>query len=180
LLGCTPPGRHTEQHDLFFGIGENLRDLVPEMISFWPEANGQIHIDSWRQVSMVDNHFIQVTARALAEENRQEELNHLFFLNLGGYKTGEFEEYHYKMLTVCGNMGAAIQQAKKTAFYKHNGFKNAESHVDDKYGVDVDEVYNVEDILSPGIKEKYALRISPHDSPEEDTLQIGYLKIDKI
>ena len=41
IIGCTPKGRHTEQHDVFFGIAENIRDLVPEMINFWPEAKGK-------------------------------------------------------------------------------------------------------------------------------------------
>ena len=36
LLGCKPPGRHTEQHDIFFGIAAELRDLVPEIQQFWP------------------------------------------------------------------------------------------------------------------------------------------------
>lgn len=42
LLGCKPPGRHTEQHDIFFGIAASLRDLVPEIQAFWPELQ-KIH-----------------------------------------------------------------------------------------------------------------------------------------
>ncbi|WP_325645076.1 DUF1543 domain-containing protein, partial [Chitinophaga sp.] len=38
VLGCTLEGRHTEQHDVFFGIGNQLSDLVPDMKAFWPEA----------------------------------------------------------------------------------------------------------------------------------------------
>lgn len=48
LIGCKPEGRHTEQHDIFFGIGSELRDLIPDMLAFWPEANGKLHIDGWR------------------------------------------------------------------------------------------------------------------------------------
>ncbi|MGN6440105.1 MAG: DUF1543 domain-containing protein [Agriterribacter sp.] len=33
LLGCKPAGRHTEQHDVFFGIGASLKDLIPDIIS---------------------------------------------------------------------------------------------------------------------------------------------------
>lgn len=47
MLGCTPKGRFTEQHDIFFGIGSNLKELVPDMKDFWPEAKGRIHIDAW-------------------------------------------------------------------------------------------------------------------------------------
>lgn len=46
MLGCKPKGRFTEQHDIFFGIGNSLKDLIPQMKIFWPEAKGQIHIDA--------------------------------------------------------------------------------------------------------------------------------------
>jgi antitoxin component YwqK of YwqJK toxin-antitoxin module len=45
LLGCTPSGRLTEQHDIFFGIANFLKELIPEMQAFWPEANGKIHVE---------------------------------------------------------------------------------------------------------------------------------------
>ena len=28
LIGCTPAGRNIEQHDVFFGIGNSLKDIV--------------------------------------------------------------------------------------------------------------------------------------------------------
>ena len=37
----------------------------------------------------------------------------LFFLNLGGYKEGDFEEYHYKVVTVAKSKAEAIKKAKK-------------------------------------------------------------------
>ena len=54
LLGCIPKGRVTEQHDVFFGIAENMRELIPQMNRFWPEANGKLHIDVWREITTVD------------------------------------------------------------------------------------------------------------------------------
>jgi hypothetical protein len=63
MLGCRPEGRYTEQHDIFFGIGKSLKELIPSMKAFWPEAKGKIHIDAWREVTMVDNFKIEVVAR---------------------------------------------------------------------------------------------------------------------
>lgn len=137
LLGCKPAGRHTEQHDIFFAIGNSLADLKPAMTGFWPEANGKIHIDAWREVNVVDGYQLKVvpaTANAGIKEHR------LFFINLGGYKKGEFEEQHYKMLVVARNLAEATRMAKNTAFYKHTGFEGAVAHIDDKYGVDVDDI----------------------------------------
>lgn len=178
LLGCRPAGRFTEQHDIFFGIGKNLKDLIPQMKAFWPEAKGRIHIDSWREVTIVDNFSIEIIAKKAIENS---DPDNLFFINLGGYKVNEFEEYHYKMLTVAKNIGIASKNAKATTFYKHCGFKGATSHIDDKYGIDVDDIYNVADILSEQYKEKYSLKITKESSIfEEDSLHIGYLKLDKI
>jgi Domain of Unknown Function (DUF1543) len=177
LLGCKPEGRYTEQHDVFFGIGKNLKDLVPQMKAFWPEAKGKIHIDTWREVTIVDNFSIEIVPKKAAEELVS---NHLFFINLGGYRENEFEEYHYKMLTIAENLSIASKNAKATTFYKHYGFKGATSHIDDKYGIDVDDIYNVSDILSKQYKELYSLKLSTIESTEEDFLHIGYLKLDKI
>ena len=178
LLGCRPAGRFTEQHDIFFGIGKSLKDLIPQMKSFWPEAKGRIHIDTWREVTMVDNFSIEIVEKKAIENA---DSDHLFFINLGGYKENEFEEFHYKMLTIAENISVASKNAKATTFYKHCGFKGATSHIDDKYGIDVDDIYNVADILSEQFKDKYSLNITKESSFfEEDTLHIGYLKLDKI
>lgn len=178
LLGCKPPGRNTEQHDIFFGIGENLAALKQEMIQAWPEANGKMHIDAWREVNIVDGFIITVMERR--EETPAADLR-LFFLNLGGYKPGDFEEYHYKMLVVAKDKGEAVQQAKQTAFYKHTGFEGAVSHIDDKYGVDVDDVFEIEDILPAAVKEKYRIGLQINTGLQTtDAFHIGYLKLEKI
>ena len=176
MLGATPPGRLTEQHDIFFGIADNLKALVPPMKAFWPEAKGKIHLDAWRKVTYVDGYTIEVISREKNVRNTEK----LFFINLGGYKENEFEEYHYKVLTVAQNKAEAIKKAKATSFYKHCGFKGATSHIDDKYGVDVDDIYEIEDILSSQFKEKFKLKISKSDSNQQDVLEIGYVKIDKL
>lgn len=172
MLGATPPGRLTEQHDIFFGIGNSLKELVPQMKAFWPGV--QIHIDAWREVTSVDGFSVSVVEKSEAESSE-----HLFFINLGGYRPGEFEEYHYKVLAVSESMASASKKAKATNFYKHFGFKGAESHIDDKYGLDVDDIYNVTDILPPDTKSKYSLRFEKSGAPE-DELHIGYVKIEKL
>lgn len=177
LLGATPKGRNIEQHDLFFGIAHTIKDLVPEMDAFWPEANGKVHIDAYRIVNKVGAYKVEVVAKS---EEAKAELNSLFFLNLGGYKRGEFEELHYKMLVVSNQKALAIKEAKETAFYKHTGFDGAVSHIDDKFGVDVDDVFEIQDILSEETKRKYALRFSEGADLPEDELLLGYMPITKL
>ncbi len=177
LLGCTPKGRLTEQHDVFFGIANQLSDLVPDFYNFWPEANKIMHIDCWRTITKVDNYSISIGKRNAKQPSNDLKL---FFLNLGGYKDKEFEEYHYKLLCVAPNKSAAIKQAKQSAFYKHVGFKGAESHIDDKYGVDVDDVFEIEDVLGNEFKSQFRILIDTAAPGTEDTLNIGYLKLSKL
>ncbi|SEL05775.1 DUF1543 domain-containing protein [Parapedobacter koreensis] len=174
LLGCKPEGRHTEQHDVFFGIGTALSDLVPDINAFWPEAQGKIHIDAWRTVRFVDGYTI--TAIPKDEASQLGGSPKLFFVNLGGYKEGDFEEYHYKCLSIAADAAGAIKQAKEQTFWKHN----ISSHIDDKYGIDVDDVYEIGDVLAPHLKERYTLVIEKIEQGTPDELHPGYLKLSKL
>ena len=176
ILGCTPKARNTEQHDTFFGIGNSLNDLLPQIENFWPDG-GKKHIDSWKEVTAVNNFSIKIFAK---ENAPAKTLNKLFFLNLGGYKPGDLEEYHYKLLAVAANKSDAIAVAKQTAFYKHTGFKGATSHIDDKYGVDVDDIHEIEEILSQELKDKYIVVIENAAFLPEDELHIGYVKLSSL
>lgn len=173
LLGCTPKGRHTEQHDIFFGIANSLAELKPAMEKFWPGT--QLHIDAWREVTNVDGYKIEVVLKTSGTENT----NQLFFLNLGGYKQNEFDEFHYKMLVVAPDKGKAVKTATQTAFYKHVSMPgNATSHIDDRYGVDVDDIFAIKDILPAATKEQYSLLLNDtvDFSLSGDELHLGYVK----
>lgn len=175
ILGCRPKGRNTEQHDTFFGIADSLSDLLPQIESFWPDG-GKIHIDSWREVTAVDNFSIRVASKS--EESTDSKL---FFLNLGGYKPDDLEEYHYKLLVVANTKSDAIQAAKQTAFYLHTGFKGATSHIDDKYGVDVDDIYEIKEILPADLKNQYSLVIENTSAIlPKDEWHIGYVTLKSL
>ncbi len=178
LLGCKPPGRLTEQHDVFFGISDSLKNLVPAIIQSWPEAKGKIHIDAWRELNQVGGYDITIAPHASVP--RPAPGMRLFFINLGGYKPGEFDEFHYKMMVVAADKGEAIRQSKGTAFYKHTGFKGATSHVDDKYGIDVDDLYEISDVLPSAFKAQYHLVLTPATSVSADEVKLGYFKLDKL
>ncbi len=180
ILGATPKGRYIEQHDIFFGIADSVKELIPDIFAHWPEANGKVHIDAWREVTCTDGFDIHVVLKNEEQTNDIHQNKKLFFLNLGGYKPDEFEEYHYKMIVACDSKADAIKQARQTAFYKHTGFKGATSHIDDKYGVDVDDIYEITDILPRYLKEKYAITLTASNVTKEDNLNIGYYKLSKL
>lgn len=174
LLGCKPFNRNTEQHDTFFAAGNSLGALVPQIKNFWPDG-GKIHIDAWRKVTRVNGHSIQLMP---GQATPGIQALKLFFLNLGGYKPGEFDEFHYKLLVVAPDKGAAVKLAKQTAFYKHMGFKGAASHIDEKYGVDVDDIYQIEEILPATIKDKFHVQVDkPETAGTEDEIHLGYFQL---
>lgn len=174
LIGCKPQGRHTEQHDVYFGIAENMKELIPQLHTFWPETNGKLHIDAYREVTEVNGYTVEVVP---ADESIKNDAQ-LFFINLGGYKQHEFEEFHYKMIIASPDKATAIQQSKQTAFYQHTGFEGANSHIDDKYGVDIDDIFEIEDILPAETKSNFKLHITKStESKTPDELHLGYFKL---
>ncbi|MGY3055035.1 hypothetical protein ACVWYG_003246 [Pedobacter sp. UYEF25] len=176
MLGCTPKGRLTEQHDVFFGIAESLIQLVSSMHAFWPEANGKIHIDAWQQVTTVDGYDVKVVAATEEVINETQ----LFFINLGGYIKNVFDEAHFKMLLAAPTKADAIKQAKETNFYKNVGFSGAVSHIDDKHGVDIDDIFEINDVLSKEIKSKFKLKITANNGAARDQMHLGYLPLKNL
>ncbi|MCA6067654.1 DUF1543 domain-containing protein [Chryseobacterium sp. RG1] len=176
ILGATPKGRNIEQHDVFFGIAESLKDLVPDMKEFWKEAEGKIHLDCYQEVQFADGYEVEIVEKG--EKTSEEQL---YFINLGGYKKGFFEEFHEQHLMVGTSMGDIVKKAKTTEFYKTMGFEGAVSHIDDKHGVDIDDIFNVTDILPQKMKEKYSIVLKKTDvEGHKNPMGLGYLNIDKI
>lgn len=174
LLGCKPPGRYTEQHDIFFSVGTELKDFVPAIRSFWPEADAKVHIDAYRAVTFVDGYHIGVVPR---EEAGEAGGLKLYFVNLGGYKENEFEEYHYKRVVVAASLAEAVAKAKSTVFWS----SHVSPHIDDKYALDVDDIYEIEDLLPESIKREVTLKITPATGePPEDEIRNGYFKLSAL
>ena len=184
-LGGRPKGRLIEQHDMFFGVAKQVSELIDDINQHWPEVKNKWHIDSYRAISKVDNYAIKLVESSGQVESANN-LN-LFFINLGGYQRGSFEEFHHKLLVVADSQADAIKQAKQSEFYKQFTFKdkgspfNAASHIDDKFEVDIDDIYNVNDLIS-----NVQLLIEPitNDSHElvnaDDKEYVGYLSIKNL
>ncbi len=185
-LGGRPKGRLIEQHEIFFGVANQVTELIADINNHWPEVKNKWHIDSYRAISKVDNYSIK-----LMESNIQAECANdlkLFFINLGGYQKGSFEEFHYKLLIVADGQANAVKQAKQSEFYKQFTFKdkaspfNAASHIDDKFEVDIDDIYNVNDLISNVkiIIEPFARALDKSINVIEDKKYVGYLSIKNL
>lgn len=178
LLGSKAPARNVEQHDYFFGVARSLKELVPAMKTFWPEAGSSIHVDGWREVTRVGHYRIDIGDAA---ETHPDNPKRLFFINLGGYQSGKLAEQHYTVLSVQSDRAQAVQEAKRTVFFKTNSIRGANAHIDEKYGIDVDDIYRIEDVLSAADKSRFRVLISEEtEEHREDPVHLGYYKLDKI
>ena len=203
-IGARPPGRLIEQHDVMFVIANSLSETIETVNQHWPAVKNNWHLDAWREVKRVGDYQILLSKNslskdglskdnALADDRVDNKLDsqdkQLYFVNLGGYLPGQFEEFHYKTLVVAETLGKATAQVKKTAFYQDYTFDNvdtaksgvATSHVDDKHQLDLDDIHCVADLLPNDV----ALTIQPLTEPEknqlpDDALHIGYLSLKQI
>lgn len=175
LLGCKPEGRNIEQHDIFFGISDTLTNLIPKMEQFWP--NVKLHIDAWRTVERIENYKIEVLSKNARGKNKDLSL---FFINLGAYKIGEFQELHKNMLIVAKTKDEAIRLSKNDKFYMvdtSNLSPSAITHVDDKY--EVDDVINISE------QSFCKIIIRNHDFLDDttkgfDKINLGFLPFSKL
>jgi hypothetical protein len=83
----------------------------------------------------------------------------------------------YKILVASEDKAEAIKRAKSTAFYKHTQFDGAKSHIDDKYGVDVDDLYQIEEVLNEALKKQFCIELTSTQGSVEDQLHLGYFKL---
>lgn len=203
-IGARPQGRLIEQHDVMFVIANSLSETIESVNQHWPAVKNNWHLDAWREVKRVGDYQILLSKDNLSKDNAladnifaddrvdnklDSQDKQLYFVNLGGYLPGQFEEFHYKTLVVAETLGKATAQVKKTAFYQDYTFDNvdnaksgvATSHVDDKHQLDLDDIHCVADLLPNDV----ALTIQPLTEPEknqlpDDALHIGYLSLKQI
>ena len=208
-IGARPQGRLIEQHDVMFVIANSLSETIESVNQHWPAVKNNWHLDAWREVKRVGNYQILLSTDSLSKDGLSKDNaladniltdervdnkldsqgKQLYFVNLGGYLPGQFEEFHYKTLVIAETLGKATAQVKKTAFYQDYTFDNvdtaksgvATSHVDDKHQLDLDDIHCVADLLPRDV----ALTIQPLTEHEKnqlpvDALHIGYLSLKQI
>ena len=105
---------------------------------------------------MVNDYSTEIISKKMDANSKEDKL---LFINLGGCKENEFEEYHYKMISVAKNLALASKTTKKISIFKQSGFKKILSYIDDKYRIDVDDIYNVNVKLTEHFKERYSIKI---------------------
>lgn len=149
VLGGRPPGRNVEQHDVMFAVGEKLEDTFVAAQRHWPVG---VHIDSSMIVNEVDGYRVNLQRRVDLAEG-QDGRPKLYFINLGGYRENDLEEYHKKLVIAAESLDEAKQKAKQDVFFTQGlSQKDALTHIDDKmalFGFDVDDALVIDENIPP-------------------------------
>ncbi len=180
MIGCKPEGKFTEQHDTMFSIAPDFLGTEQDARAHCPECE-KIHIDAFRKVTMVEGYRISIVPKRETLPGQYK----LFFINLGGYIAEVFDEFHDKMLIVAKDISEAQKIAKKSAFcLQHPGpSKDSLPHIDDKYGIDIDDTYDVEEILPERNRDKYSILIEDvlfKEHLPKDYISVGYQRYEKM
>ncbi len=111
VMGGRIRGSHVEIHDVRWVIGETIESTIPSLKTEWIGKTSGLHIDSYKTIRFVDGYRVTLMKK---NNDSSEEINKLWFVNLGGYKTDELLEQHHLELVVA----PSIQVAKKKAHKK--------------------------------------------------------------
>jgi len=125
LGGNAAPKSNTELHDVVFVAGERIEDTYQDLLDLWFGTPEGLHIDSWVDLSVVDGHRVTLQRDRAIQEHR------LYFVNLGGYRPGEFAELHANTFVVASSPQEAKRRAKAELLQGLD-----EVHTDDLYDVD--------------------------------------------
>jgi hypothetical protein len=181
LIGYRSRGFNTEQHDVIFLAGtsiENTAFLQQIRASVPLPKYIMVHIDAYVEVTQADGYAVSVVTdrQQLSPQDKK-----LFFVNLGGYKKGIFQEYHKSILLALTDMSELKKRAMADSFTTDmdSDFPNdARPHVDDrmKLGVDIDDAMEVQDKLG-----NYYISLTPNPGGRDSILDPvikGFLKLE--
>ena len=125
VLGGTAAGAKTELHDVAFAVGASLEAVHEQLLDGWFGDPRGLHVDAWCFLDAVDGYRVRLSRKP--PDNGM----HLYFINIGGYRHGEFAERHAWSFFGAPNKAAAKAQAKRTLLQGHE-----EIHKDDLHEID--------------------------------------------
>lgn len=125
VLGGTASRAKTELHDVAFAVGASLDDVHEQLLDAWFGDPRGLHVDAWAVLEHVAGYRIRL--RRTPVDNGL----HLYFVNLGGYRRGEFGERHAWGFFGARSKAEAKTRARQTLLNGHE-----QRHKDDLYDID--------------------------------------------
>ncbi len=108
VLGGRMRGGNVEMHDVRWVLGDTIEATVPQLKSEWIGNAQGLHIDSYKQLRFVDGYRITIVNTNETDGNED---NKIWFINLGGYISGEMLEQHHLEIVVAPSLKIAKRRA---------------------------------------------------------------------
>ncbi len=125
LLGGRAARCHVELHDVVFAVGDGLESLHEQLLDAWFGQPKGLHVDAWARLDQIEGYRVHLDRQAVPGPNR------LWFINIGGYRKGEFAERHaYAFMAGTGK--AEVKARAKASLLKGHELV----HKDDLLDVD--------------------------------------------
>lgn len=158
VLGGTAPRARTELHDVAFAVGGSLEAVHGQLLDQWFGDPHGLHVDAWCYLDSVEGYRV-----SLAHEPATNGL-HLYFVNIGGYRPGEFGERHAWGFFGAPNKADAKARAKRTLL------QGSESiHKDDLH--DIDECFQV------ALARRWNIHLEPDPAARGPVINNGYFPL---
>jgi len=95
-----------EMHDVVFVIAKTDEEASEKIRKKWQGKEKSLHVDSWFIAESIDGYTVHIS-----ETKPQPSDRHLYFVNLGFYKSNEFKEDHFMTLVVATSKSQAVEKA---------------------------------------------------------------------
>lgn len=158
VLGGTAPGARTELHDVAFAVGSNIESVYDQLLDSWFGEPRGLHVDAWTFLDSVAGYRIEL------KESPADNGLHLYFINIGGYRAGEFGERHAWGFFGARTKTEAKARAKRTLLQGHQ-----QTHKDD--------LYDVDDCLHVARLERWTIHLQPDDAAKDPEVTNGYFPL---
>jgi Domain of Unknown Function (DUF1543) len=106
-IGGELEGANIELHDMRFVVAPSIADTYDELRRQWWGIPKSLHIDCWAEINQVDSYDVELRPEAFTGPEK------LYYINLGGYREGEFLEKHKNVFIVATSVTEAKRRAIK-------------------------------------------------------------------
>ncbi len=107
VVGGEVEGCHVELHDTRFVAGERIEDCYDALKTQWWGTPESLHLDAWGPLEWADGYGVDIAP----QDDGTNDLQRLWFLNLGGYDPSKFEELHRNVFFVAPDWRSAKTRA---------------------------------------------------------------------
>lgn len=161
-IGGSMPGALVEVHDVRFAVAARLEDCYPALRRSWWGKPDSLHLDCWGELSQADGYDITLVPQTTAGAGALK----LWFVNLGGYRAGEFAELHRNEIVVAETVDTAKTRALERV-------KNWDSPHRDR----IFEVENIFCLDQVAAEAGVSLRLTPATAEKPFVFDYGYKPI---